>query len=573
MFALRMSHMSGSVNIAGLLQNMLDSGFSTKDTIGELIDDSLGAGAKTIRISVNTTRKECVFSDDGCGMNEQKLGESHVLHNRTNSSQEKHGRFGIGRKHALSHFTRNASSVKTLSKSEHAQADRNIYELDINYADAVKNNNFPIYPHEIAVSSLELWKKHAIHAAKRGTVTVIQCHVSIMKELSEIITSSDIKRSLQYFIGSTYNEILQTGITIQIVLDDVAHPIVAVDPLCLAKVSDKRKTKIDIQRNVATGDVSAFFTHAGKYVNRRINTVTGKYKNFTDVKATEWVKVGELILLSSYSSELMAMQSDALKAMHLSVIEQGGAGVHEQFEALGGRYIVRNGKVVSRFSINKPTSGDKGRYDYVTGSRHVVQFCASEILDDCFKVMVNKSKLIEDNINADIWQSVIWLCESFSSDCYKKYYKEVPTPVTSLMTPPPAKIEHIPANAFGAKLKEAKEPTPETKPKPEPKPETKPKPETEPKPELKIVEKVAPVPIAPIAPVIITPPVPDIVFSKSDTHVIITEHNRPIHKIAYVGQYNVTEKYLDQILLHIGKDRFKEYLTQLTSLNNYLQHQ
>jgi hypothetical protein len=42
--------MNNSINISGLIKNMLDSGFDTNYYIGELIDNSLGAKATSIKI-------------------------------------------------------------------------------------------------------------------------------------------------------------------------------------------------------------------------------------------------------------------------------------------------------------------------------------------------------------------------------------------------------------------------------------------------------------------------------------------------------------------------------------------
>ena len=59
--------MTEAVNIAGLLQNLLDTGFRTQDNVGEMIDNSFGSGAKKIRITLDptTTPPTLVFSDNG----------------------------------------------------------------------------------------------------------------------------------------------------------------------------------------------------------------------------------------------------------------------------------------------------------------------------------------------------------------------------------------------------------------------------------------------------------------------------------------------------------------------------
>ena len=69
-----MTDAPSSISYKGLLRNMLESGFDTQDCIGEKVDDSSGAGAKHIAITVESKEKLLFFADDACG----KIGRAHV---------------------------------------------------------------------------------------------------------------------------------------------------------------------------------------------------------------------------------------------------------------------------------------------------------------------------------------------------------------------------------------------------------------------------------------------------------------------------------------------------------------
>jgi hypothetical protein len=89
------------------------------------------------------------------------------------------------------------------------------------------------------------------------------------------------------------------------------------------------------------------------------------------------------------------------------------------------------------------------------------------------------------------------------------------------------------------------------------------------------VTKVLPTIQAPTTP--IQPPPPptpttNIRFSKNPTESIltITEDDKVIYTLHYVGQAHVWETILKQVLETVGAARFKEYVKQLTVLNNNL---
>lgn len=127
-----------SINHVGMLENMLDSGFTTLHCLNEDLDNSLGAGATRIRtiLITNGQTPQLVISDNGKGMILEELRQAYVLHNRKSATNHKQGRFGIGGKHALAHFTQLKGKTLTLTRPKEDMTKR--FELEINFDETSK---------------------------------------------------------------------------------------------------------------------------------------------------------------------------------------------------------------------------------------------------------------------------------------------------------------------------------------------------------------------------------------------------------------------------------------------------
>jgi hypothetical protein len=88
-----------------LIESMRDIGYSLETALADVIDNSITAGAKTIRIHVDTAGREVWIGilDDGSGMTKAELLDSMRLGSRHPQEQRSHrdlGRFGLGLKTA-----------------------------------------------------------------------------------------------------------------------------------------------------------------------------------------------------------------------------------------------------------------------------------------------------------------------------------------------------------------------------------------------------------------------------------------------------------------------------------------
>ena len=553
--------MSGSISISGLLQNMLDEGFNTKDCICEMIDDSLGAGSKHIRISLDTINKQLNFIDDGCGMTKDELRDAHILHNRTEPTVLKHGRFGIGRKHAVSHFTQNKHIMKTISKSMDTGVGENIEkgvsELDIDYANAIKKNYLEMNPHEVSVSSLEIWKKNAIFSNKKGTITSIRIDNMICEKITAGLNSTDLFTSLRYTLGLNYNQIIKDEVKISFVLDGKDIPIIAYDPLGISTTlpQNKAEYKIQIYTDTISKETRYCFINAGKLTYRKVNPTSGLIKNFTDSMPSSFKRIGEISLCGSYSSDWIAPAKPILTKMGVILPEKKldsknlaskklDSNKLDSAELLGGMYIQRNNKIISRFAIVRPSSGDFAKREVTINSHFLLKFQASEVIDDLFKVMTNKSKLDETNINKELWDTVTFLQKKFVDDHYippapAPAPAPAPVPAPATATPAPVGVT-VPVTTVASAGATTAAPS------------------------------VAHKPSAPIAPIL--PPLPshDITFSKTNSELIVLVKNKETYRIPYVGQYHHWEDVCTQVLMKIGPARFDEWIHALAKTNKLL---
>jgi len=441
---------NGSIDIAGLFKNMLQQGFTTNHCLSELIDDSYGAKATTIGITINTNLSLLIIQDNGIGMNKNMLNKAHRLHSRSAASNDKHGRFGIGRKHALVHFTQNKGNVQTLSKSKDDPllSDENISELNINFDEVIRCNKYDIKATGIEFKSVKVWNEYAIDPSSHGTITIIRCDPIILNELITIIETQDATSSLIYLLGLTYSKYIQSGnkMSINIIKNSgtVKYAIKVIDPILFNNVIDakyqylKNHTVFDIYFDPANKAVRTYFSDKDKYGYFAIDSKK-KSKFIRELRtsiSSNFRFLGNVSMYSAYSNNWTELQESILRSINLNILTEGMDGVIKFDAFLNGTYLERNGKIITRFPTNKATSGDKARYQFHDKSRHFVSFKSvithsssdeDYTLDDVFNIQINKSKIDPFPDDHHIWHTVNKLSNRFISDAYNKYRSKTDT--------------------------------------------------------------------------------------------------------------------------------------------------
>jgi len=540
-----------STNLPGMLQNMLSDGFNQTSNICELIDDSLGAGAGHVRITLETKERKMIVADLGYGMNHDGLQNGHVLHNRGKPSKTKHGRFGIGRGHALAGFTQLKGKMTAISRHlvcpDGVTDDANKYQginiLTIDYTNVMVTGEMLLRANELGFSSLPLWKKYAIDPLKRGTVTIMETPKEIMEEFIAAIKTPDITKNLQFRLGLTYYKFLEGGGKITVVIDAVTISILPINPLLFTKIPAdcKRQQSMTVYQSKETGEFRAYFLHKGKTTRREFPDV-GKAKLVTEDVPVGWTKIGLVTVVNAYSSAWVPQYRAILEAIGIKVANRADvASDFPQEDFLGGKYIERNGKIIARIETPEPTSGDFSKRRDTVKSHSLIVFNATDneddptstTLDDVFKVMVNKSKLDKSDIQVNVWKTIEWFCWEFAKDMGNI---NMPQPA------PPGPIPPVPAPAPPGPIPPVPAPCPPGC-------------------------KCAKCPKTHIAPVPIPAPAVDITFSKTPDYIVISEKNKEIYRIRYAGQFHIHEQALTQDMLKLGPARFKEYAKARQDLN------
>ena len=573
--------MADVVNMTGFIKNMSNLGFSNIDYICELIDDALSASATIIQFYINTIKKEIIVVDNGCGMSHDMLNIAHIFCNTSDSSNDKHGRFGMGRKVAIVNLS-GCGEVITISMD----GTNCINQVILDYKKAIMTNNLTINPGEVTISSHNIWEKYSIDKDKPGTITYIKCNDYIaFNELVKGIETSEIieENCFRYALGSTYNHIIDKGIKISFIIDEKeTYNIHAINPLCLDSIPDGNKVinEIHMYMNKESSVIQVCYITLDNKLMYIDNTKSTRGKSLAYIPLKNDILIGKLQLRHAWSKRWLDIQDTTFINMGLKFIADNGenciekgksgkgkSGIAFQRTKLGGVYIERNKRIISRFPIENPTAGSTWRYPCYTSSRHELSFDASKEMDEMFKVMINKSKIEESQINKKLWNMVTKLNNEFV-----KKICCIENPENKKSEKSEESEESEEEKAF--RLKSPQEKAPQEKAPQEKQPDEKPpdeKPPDEKAPQEKPPDEKPPnSKITPIQQL----PNHDFTFSKytnqNINYIIVGRDNKELYKVPYIGNFCNWKAILDDTLIMIGPERFIEYLKELIKANNML---
>jgi len=448
------STMTNGISISGTFKNMLASGFSIRNCIDELIDDSIGASATCIRIHLISPTEvgepaKLIICDDGAGMTEEGLKRAHILNNRSAVSSKKHGRFGHGRKAALANLTQLEHSVQTLTKT--IEGDE-VWQLDIKFPDVLISNALELHAHAASTKPELFWKMTAVTPATSGTITLIPLPVSIFRELDELISSNHLHTSLRYHFGVTYKNFLSDGGSIELYKNGaLIGNVVAVDPLGTAA-----ETGILHVYRTPANEIQTFYDKDGKSRRYKRNPVTDNktWKEFDESPAEGIIHLGDVALSSAYAEDWFAVQTPVLESLGVAIPVRDG--LTEFRSMLGGTFLYRNGKLIQRDPTPPPTSNtaDAAHVKSIMLARHIIEFHPVEsdaaveddaiTLDDVFGIEVNKSKINKSRMNEELEKTYTKHFRAFQLEIKKKLAALSPVPVPVPVPAPPAPIITMP---------------------------------------------------------------------------------------------------------------------------------
>ncbi|NDB83297.1 MAG: hypothetical protein EB127_11295, partial [Alphaproteobacteria bacterium] len=544
------------------------------------------------------------------GMDQEELINCGTVHRRTNSSSDKHGRFGAGGNIADINLS-DMGKVHYISKSKNKLTEVNEMTLDYN----VKSyQGYKLHPHEATRKTEdEIWNRFAIDKDNSGTIQIIHSNAEIVNKLKDSLCSSDINESYRFRLGFIYCRQLQLGLKLEVIVEENTHVISPIDCFKFMEIESKNKERMQIEVWSHNPSKSYRFYYKNKdnktsYIDFS-NSKTGKEKHEVPNK-----NLGEMFgciqIESTYHSDWRQLIGSDLENMGLN---PSTSIPKEQFlNITGGIIIHRNNKKIAQYHLSNAGTSS-GLIPYYLCSHHYVTFDANECLDNMFAVMVNKSNLEVGNIMIDLRNTIEKICKKFVNRMQKQYVVQVPVvqvpvvqapvtqaptqdPVTQAptqahetqaVTQTPIQVAETQSPVTQAPIQVAETQAPIQAPvtqavtqtpiqvaetqSPIQAPVTQAVTqapiqvaETQPPETQALVQAPTQInPINPIKPVSTSINV-NVKFSKTDKELIVykIDNNEILFKIPYIGEYSITEKHYNVLLLKLGEKRFLELMEE-----------
>ena len=432
---------------AGQLLNSLSTGVSITDAISEILDNSISAGSSEIYLKL--TGDTLIISDNGCGMDRDKLEDSAWLNRRTVSSSKRHGRFGLGKKQAEFKLTNLEGPATTFSSS-----GGKISQITTNYPRILETNVYAPHACGLECESSHIWKENAIDPSGNGTVSCICLSDVARRKITELCDDHTLN-GLQFKLATTYCDALANGLKITIQCGESnVHQVYPFDRLC----SSKRDTpamhykayEIDILQPI-TGEMASYYVKPTHGACQRFDQSKKKWVDVVAPASFDSDRIGSVTYEMAYSTDWHHLQKDDLKKNGITSLSDGQTGVEEQRIKTDGKELVRNGKVInhSMYKYKNVTNTEKKVHKQ---TRERISFNANERMDDqVFKVQVNKSAVNESEIDEYLWKALEQLKDQFVKSTSSKLSPEVVVEVQSssaqsAISSPPSSEQTFPSN-------------------------------------------------------------------------------------------------------------------------------
>jgi hypothetical protein len=409
-----------SIDIPGLLRNSLSVGVSIPDALSEEIENSLSAGSTEIRL--NLSNNHLIISDNGWGMDPDKLEQSCCLHSRTTSSGEHHGRFGFGSKQAEIILTNLEGPVTKFSSVN----GNDISQITVNYPKILQTGVYYPQVGGIQCDSRHTWDKNAIDPVGSGTITCIVLSPVTQCALSELITNETVA-GIRFKFATTYCDALTKGVKIAIQFGDTSYQIHPIDRLGTSLIEGQLPPNVQFEheshaianlQNTITGEI---VTHVMCPNGTRmgLDKTHKKFVHMPEECMGSLEHIGDTKCSFAYSNNWSLVQKCDLEKNGITPLHDKQNGIQMFRKKTNGTEIVRNGKMLKHIQSKPITNGDKAAYKYHEQTRTRAEFIANEQMDELYNVQVNKSQVNEELIKKSMWNTIERLRQIFINKCYK----------------------------------------------------------------------------------------------------------------------------------------------------------
>ena len=406
------ANMSEPWSAAGCFKDMSDMGFTDLDCVRETgIENQLDAKATKIQIHLQLNPPRIIFADNASGMDKDQLKASRRLFNRKDAHDDKNGCFGIGGSVGSSQLTRLSGKATRLSKIQ----GKDILQLTLNYPTIIEEDKYETCTHDATKGMSDIWDTFAIDK-DHGTLDILECPSSVVEDMIKTLPTTAR-------LGRMYADYLTEGTNISLHINGKVTNILPEDVSDEANATKVEKYVVRVWIKDSTSEVIAQFKNAS---NDWVFMEGKKLKHYIeDPESKGFTMVGEINCTSSIR------------------YKKGGENNWKSED--GGQYFKRVKKIIERFEIPFPSSGDFPERDIIASARHVWNF--PTILDKLMGVEINKSRINNSNIPLAISNTL----EKLGNDFSKKLWKvlkaaepQAPRPVVPLPVVPQAPRPVVP---------------------------------------------------------------------------------------------------------------------------------
>jgi hypothetical protein len=314
------------------------------------------------------------------------------------------GRFGLGENAA--HIVLSGALTATNIITRTAGATRPL-ELIANWPKAAIEDSWMPAAHPISYDSMALWNEYAVNPNGQGSVKVIQMPSEKYNEMTG---------NIQVFvkeIACAYEKHIQEGKTIEVVVDDVTHPLDMSLSLNYESTPPARRKETNIELWKKDNDERVYFYNVSSkpIYAEMVRKDTGSNKKIRDYA-------------SAASDGYTLTASFTLRSVYDPTLTTQG-GVDQGYIALcrGKRTLCRLPGLTSK-------SGDFEFRNILSASRHSLAFTHRE--DGLMGVETNKSHVRKENVHKAVFKTATELAREWC----KQYYdtiKEVVAPDESVL--------------------------------------------------------------------------------------------------------------------------------------------
>lgn len=410
---------ASSISFVGFIISMMEIGFTLWQCMNEKIENSDSANAGNIKITLRDGK--LIIADDGNGMNEEEMKTCGRFHNRTSSAVNKHGTKGVGGNIAdinLSGGGRVIYCSKSASSSSSSSSRDIVTSMELNYGVATEEEYRPRPQEASRRIEEEVWDKYSLNKEHTGTVQLYETvPPKIYKELTQSIKSNDIVQSFRRIWAFTYESLLRSKKTI---IFDVEGEEFTLYPIDMMKYSETDELNRHIDRcsiwkktiDAQNEETRVYYTNPRGKLCYRDYSNSNKGNETAQARPEEdgFTKIGDFTITHTYNQNW--------RELHKLEMERNGINVacndQDFLNNIGGGVvtIARNRKHVCQFQTSQ--TGESASYiPYHQNSKHLLDYDASDIMDGLFNIQLNKSSLVSDNIQKEVFRTIQHLNRKF----------------------------------------------------------------------------------------------------------------------------------------------------------------